>query len=134
MDLPTSRKLRVAIVAAVWALVPLSVLSVNQPCSIAAVLHRPCPGCGLTRATMLMLHGDVGASLRMHPLAVPILLCWGVVAVATLLATWREGVPWLFHRSRVGKLAVVITGVAYVALFALWALRERGLFGGPVPV
>jgi hypothetical protein len=121
-------------VALAWALVPLAVLGTNEPCSIATLLHRPCPGCGLTRATLLMLHGDVTASLQMHPLALPIIACWGAIAVATIVSTWRDGVPWVFHRSRLGKLAVVATGVAYVALFALWIARERGFFGGPVPV
>jgi hypothetical protein len=121
-------------VAAVWALVPAGILLFNQPCSIAAVLHRPCPGCGLTRATMLLVHGDIHASLAMHPLAVPIIACWSAIAAATLWTTWTEGAPWLFHRRKLGKVAVVATGIAYVALFGLWALREQGFFGGPVPV
>jgi hypothetical protein len=133
MKLPT-HAWRVALVAMVWGLVPLTVLGVNQPCSVAAVLHRPCPGCGLTRATLLLLRGDVSASLHMHPLAVPMLACWGAIALATVLATWREGVPWRFYRSKLGKASVIATGVAYISLFVVWVLREEGLLGGPVPV
>ena len=120
--------------AFVWALTPLAVLLGNQPCSIARVLHRPCPGCGLTRATLLMLHGHFAESFAMHPLALPMILCWCAIAFATVRATWREGVPWRFHRERFGRFAVVVTGVAYVALFALWLMREHGWFGGPVGV
>jgi Protein of unknown function (DUF2752) len=134
MKLPRHAALRVAAVALVWMLVPLGVFSVNQPCTFAAVLHRPCPGCGLTRATLLLLHGDVAGSLRMHPMFVPIIACWGAIALATLVATWRDGAPWHFHRSKLGRFAVVATGVAYVALVGLWFLREEGLFGGRVPV
>lgn len=125
---------RTVLVALVWALGPLGVLTTNQPCSIAALLHRPCPGCGLTRATLLMLHGHVRASLDMHPLAVPMIACWGAIALATLVSTWKQGSPWQFHRTRLGRVAVLATGIAYVALFGLWLAREHGLFGGPVPV
>jgi hypothetical protein len=125
---------RTALVFLVWALVPLSVFTGSQPCSIAAHFHRPCPGCGLTRATLLLFHGDVHGSLAMHPLAVPVIASWGAVALATLVATWREGEPWHFYRARFGKIAVIATSVVYVALFVLWALREHGFFGGRVPV
>ncbi len=115
-------------------MVPLTVLGVKQPCSVAAVLHRPCPGCGLTRATMMMLHGDVRESLAMHPLAIPMIACWLAIAIATIASTWRDGVPWKFFEHRFGKFAVTATALAYVALIALWALREAGMFGGRVPI
>lgn len=134
MNLPRSRPLRTALVALVWGLVPLSVFGSKQPCTIAATFHRPCPGCGLTRATLLMMHGHVRESLAMHPLAVPVIACWLLFAFATLRATWREGVPWFFYREKVGKAIVAMTTVAYVALIVLWALREHGMFGGRVPV
>ena len=132
--LPESRLFRSALVVATWALVPLSVLVGKQTCTIAATLHRPCPGCGLTRATLLLMHGQLRESLAMHPLAVPILLCWGLFAFVTIRATWREGVPWFFYRERFGKAVIVATSVAYVALIVLWALREHGMFGGRGPV
>lgn len=119
---------------AVWALVPVSVFAGNSRCSIAATFHRPCPGCGLTRATLLLLHGHVRASLALHPLAVPVLASWGAVALATLVTTWQTGAPWSFFRARFGRAAVLAAGAVYVALFVLWALREHGLFGGRVPV
>jgi hypothetical protein len=134
MKLPESPTLRGAMVTGVWALAVLGVIGANKPCTVATVLHRPCPGCGLTRATMLLLHGDWRASLAMHPLAVPIIACWAAIAIATITSTLRDGVPWFFHTRRLGKLAVIATGVAYVALVVLWGLRERGFFGGPVPV
>ena len=134
VSLPQSRAIRTALVAFVWGLVPLSVLSVNQPCTIAARWHRPCPGCGLTRATLLLVQGHVRESIAMHPLAIPVLVSWSALAFATLLATWREGVPWSFYRARIGKVVVWATGAVYVGLVVLWALREYGFFGGRVPV
>ncbi len=136
MKLPTEAQARwrAVLVTSVWALVSLGIIGVDKPCSIATVLHRPCPGCGLTRATLFLLHGDWRASLAMHPLAVPIIACWGAIALATIVATLEDGVPWLFHHHKLGKVAVIATGVTYAALFVLWMLRERGFFGGPVPV
>jgi hypothetical protein len=41
------------------------------PLSLAGFEH--CPGCGLGRAIILLLHGKVSESISMHPLAIPAL-------------------------------------------------------------
>lgn len=41
------------------------------PLSLAGFQH--CPGCGLGRAMILLLHGKVYESVNMHPLAIPAL-------------------------------------------------------------
>lgn len=133
-NLPERHPVRAAIALLVWGLAPAAVFGTNQPCSIATVFHRPCPGCGLTRATLLFLRGDVRASLAMHALAIPMIACWAAIAAATIHATWVDGAPWQFFRRSFGRGAAIATVVAYVALFALWALREEGFFGGRVPV
>jgi hypothetical protein len=38
-------------------------------CPFFKVLNIPCPGCGLTRACMLLLRGDLYAALRFHAFA-----------------------------------------------------------------
>ncbi|RIK54801.1 MAG: hypothetical protein DCC59_02735, partial [Chloroflexi bacterium] len=38
-------------------------------CPILSATGVPCPGCGLTRAVMQLLHGDVAASLQTHAFA-----------------------------------------------------------------
>lgn len=50
-------------------------------CPILAATGIPCPGCGLTRATMQLLHGDLYSSLKTHAFA-PIFL----VALAIMMA------------------------------------------------
>ncbi len=45
-------------------------------CPLRALAGIPCPGCGLTRALVAALRGDLAASLRFHPL--------GPVVLATL--------------------------------------------------
>lgn len=41
------------------------------PLSLAGFEH--CPGCGLGRSLILLLHGNVSESMSMHPLAIPAL-------------------------------------------------------------
>lgn len=50
-------------------------------CPILAATGIPCPGCGLTRATMQLLHGDLSTSLKTHAFA-PVFL----VALVTMMA------------------------------------------------
>lgn len=47
-------------------------------CPVNALLHIPCPGCGMTRACWLLLSGDILGSLQMHPMlfSMPVLLLY----------------------------------------------------------
>ncbi len=40
-------------------------------CLFKRITGIACPGCGMGRASLLMLHGEVAASLAMNPLAIP---------------------------------------------------------------
>lgn len=54
-------------------------------CIFKAVTHLPCPSCGTTRALVVMMRGDIGASLLINPfglllaLALVIVPLWIVV-------------------------------------------------------
>src|ERR1019366_6648378 len=118
-----SRRLRRAgAVGGVWVLSALPVAFGWQRCPIATLLHRPCPGCGMTRAIRLLASGELGASLRMHPLA-----------GSTVWTTYAAGSPVRVFRTRFGRLALGLAAVVYGALVVLWILRAVGYFGGPVP-
>ncbi len=54
----------------------LSIEGVALPgvCAFRDVTGIPCPGCGLTRSWVALLHGDLAASLGFHPLGWLVLL------------------------------------------------------------
>lgn len=41
-------------------------------CPVYNLLHIPCPGCGITRASLLLLQGRVRESLRYNILPIPL--------------------------------------------------------------
>jgi hypothetical protein len=57
----------------VFALSPLPSGEHFSICPLSLVGFEHCPGCGLGRATILLLHGKVSESISMHPLAIPAL-------------------------------------------------------------
>ncbi len=99
-------------------------------CPVRAALGVPCPGCGMTRATHLLFHGELRAALQMHPLVL-VLGPWcaalvageiaGHLKIGTFASTMRR--PFF----RVGSYVV------FGAAIALWIARFLGLFGGPCP-
>ena len=88
----------------------------------------------MTRAVLLLEHGEIVASLRMHPLAVPSALASLFFMSATVWATASLGTPVAIWKTRLGRVAIVSFGAVQVAIFAFWIARMLGSFGGPVPV
>jgi hypothetical protein len=125
---------RAATVAGVWILAALPAALGLQRCAIATLFHVPCPGCGMTRALRLLASGQLHASLRMHALAAPVLIAGALLAASTVSATATLGSPVRVHRTRFGRVAIVLALVVYGATLGLWGLRWLGYFGGPVPV
>jgi hypothetical protein len=101
---------------------------------MAALLHVPCPSCGVTRALARLGSGHLGASLRMHPIAVPALLALTALAASTVWAAWLTGSPATVTRTALGRIAVISGVVVYAAMVGLWVARALGAWGGPVPV
>lgn len=101
---------------------------------MAETLGVPCPGCGMTRAVLLLGRGDVLGSLRMHPLAVPSALTSLLVMVATVWITAREGTPFAIVRRKIGQVAVAAFVAVQVAMIGVWIARMLGALGGPVSV
>ncbi|MCS6799697.1 MAG: DUF2752 domain-containing protein [Myxococcota bacterium] len=131
----TCRRTRLRAVA--FALLPLvllgaAIVSDLPICPTKVAFGVPCPGCGLTRATLALLQGDWAAWWRMHPFAIvfaPLVAWWLVRSVL-------EAGGWL--RSARDPLAAIPSWIwmgLVVAFVGFWIARLAGLFGGhPDPV
>ncbi|WP_437767069.1 DUF2752 domain-containing protein [Sorangium sp. So ce281] len=102
-------------------------------CPFAIVTRHPCPGCGLTRATLALAQGHLADALRLHPLS-PVMAPLVIAALAYNAAIYvkdgriaaAEGVQGAW----VTRLGIALA----VLMLAVWIARFLGAFGGPVPV
>jgi hypothetical protein len=119
---------------ALWhAALPLLILGiiavVDFPiCPTRLGFGVPCPGCGLTRATVAMMHLDLVGVLRFHPLAPIItpLVVWGFGKPVLLQLGWLKP-EQLKKLPRVPQAFWVILAIAMIVL---WVGRLAGYFGG----
>jgi hypothetical protein len=96
-------------------------------CPFKIFTGLPCPGCGITRSVVTLLHGDLAASLHFHPLGVPLVLLMAVLAVVDGGAWYRSRQPgqdplpasWLPERIMVTPAPWVAVG----ALSVVWLIR-----------
>jgi hypothetical protein len=91
------------------------------PCPVKSALGIPCPGCGLTRATVSLLRGEFAAAIGLHAFAPVLLLGLAAVALAAVLpAARREAFVALVARfERRTKAAYVVLG----AMLLYWSVR-----------
>ncbi|HEU4520522.1 MAG TPA: DUF2752 domain-containing protein [Thermoanaerobaculia bacterium] len=59
------------------------------PCAFHALTGLQCPGCGGTRALHALLHGDVGAAMRLNPFLFVFMGAATAVAARPRLLTQR---------------------------------------------
>lgn len=123
---------RVAVVGALYGTVGLLLLTDAPLCPVSTFVHQPCPGCGLTRATIHAAHFDLSEAWAMHPFAFalsPLLFLAAVFATASYLRDGDSRLPAWFQ-------PVFLRGGALIllALVPFWIARFLGFHGGPVPV
>lgn len=78
-------------------------------CAFRALFQIPCPGCGMTRALLLLAELRFADSFAAHPAALPLL------AAAT---TWALRPEWLRPLRRTAVESALLAG-----LLALWMIR-----------
>lgn len=125
-------------IVALFGLPILALLLTSFPiCPTAAAFGVPCPGCGLTRATLDLVEGHLSAALHMHPLVLIVspLYIGGVLAsvYAFIRGPVPGRVPGPFARW-FGRVIGPIAGVTFALLLIVWVARFYGYFGGPAPV
>lgn len=103
------------------------------PCPVALFLRVPCPGCGMTRATLRLLHGDLAGALAFHPLVLVALPCALLFFGVNTLVYLRTG-TWGYVDRQMGKKITVIATLLMLLSLGVWISRFFGAFGGPVPV
>ena len=126
---------RASILLALSGVFALIVIERLPFCPMATVLGIPCPGCGLTRATLALLKGDVRGALALHPLVFVLTPLFGAAVLSTAIdfvrgpRARRTPNPWFASRqaSWLGALLLVVT-------LGVWGVRFLGYLGGPAPV
>jgi hypothetical protein len=110
------------------ALPPAWVLHGPQLCIFKLMSGLPCPGCGLTRSVVLLMHGDVAGSLYYHPLGLLFVAGAILLAVVDAYGWWqarRDGEAprspgWLLERlSQTPAPWVLIAGMLALYLVRL---------------
>jgi hypothetical protein len=131
-----NRPLRFAFLVGVAAAVGLAAWQHFPLCPLASTFGIPCPGCGLTRATLALLRGDVARALQIHPLVwllSPLFFGFVGASVVQMFRDPRARRPPPRIRWHGRGMNVVAVFVLLLTL-GVWLARFAGYFGGPVPV
>ncbi|MGI8603804.1 MAG: DUF2752 domain-containing protein [Verrucomicrobiales bacterium] len=97
-----------------------NVTSFYPQCRFYELTGLRCPGCGTTRATHQLLHGNVAAAFRYNCLYVVTLPLMAWVAIRWLWRVWREIQPPPEQWRRTTRLAIA----SVVAILSFWIVRN----------
>ena len=121
-----------AALGAAYVFTPGGVDAGPQLCPFAVMTGLPCPGCGLTRSWVALMHGDVGSAFTFNIFGpVFLVLTATTVVAATLTLVRRRGSPLSGWRDLVlGPVGAVLLGVwlAYGLARILDAVVGWGFF------
>jgi hypothetical protein len=90
-------------------------------CPILAATGIPCPGCGLTRASMQLMRGDFVGSIRTHAFA-PIFLFAMFVMVITLVLPEPRRIKLIAKITRLETRSGITAWVLFF-LMLYWTMR-----------
>lgn len=91
------------------------------PCPILHALGVPCPGCGITRASLLLVHGDWQQAFRTHAYA-PVLLL-GLIAITFCALVPRRYSEWVAVRSETLERQTGFAVLLLIGLMIYWLAR-----------
>ena len=99
------------------------------PCVFAELTGLPCPGCGITRATVALVQGDWRTSWAFHPFAGFFVLAGMLVAAGGLLPySLAEG---LATKVEVFEQRTKLPAIILVAVVCFGLLRMLGFWYQP---
>lgn len=90
-------------------------------CPIYHATGIPCPGCGLSRATVILLQGDWQTALRLHAFAPLFLLIYIIVVISTLLPKYYR--QDILKKTEAFEAQTGISYVFFISLFLYWGIR-----------
>ena len=86
-------------------------------CPLKRLLGVPCPSCGTTRATAMLLRGDVCGAFAMQPLAVAVLI---LLCPAVAVGWLTVGGPWMKRLFAVLSRQILFWVALTLAILANW--------------
>lgn len=117
---------RAALVAAVLGLAWLALIVVadptqrmlTPPCPYLTLTGFACPGCGITRALHLLLHGDVGQAFAYNP--------WAFLATPAMAAF--VAMPAMTDEVRTVRVRTGLSWVMLVVTVSFWIWRNTSAY------
>jgi hypothetical protein len=102
----------------------IGLLSLGFPswdCPLFKLTGIPCPGCGLTRACLLLLRGEVRASIKFHAFA-PIFLVLISILIVGMVLPKSVAAP-LIHKAETLERQTGLTIIILGGLILYWLAR-----------
>lgn len=121
---PVLRDRKFTLLLAGAAGVQIALVSLSLPawdCPFLRLTGIPCPGCGLSRAVILLLKGDLAGSLRFHAFA-PIFLLAAVAVILTVLLP-KSVIQPAISRAELFERQTGFTVIILVGLILYWLGR-----------
>lgn len=96
-----------SVIAVVIAMIGLSNLLFGKICALRMIAGIPCPGCGLTRAFLLLLQGKVKEATVIHPFWLPVLIVFAAFLICR----------YFIVNDKKRKKAIYIIGILAIVIF-----------------
>lgn len=121
---PVLRDRKFTLVLAGAAGLQIALVSLSLPaweCPFFRITGVPCPGCGLSRAVIFLLKGDLASSLRFHAFA-PVVLLAALALILTVLLPQSIIQPAI-SRAELLERRTGFTVIILVGLILYWLAR-----------
>jgi hypothetical protein len=116
------RKLNLAICGVAFLQLLLTFFGLpGWQCPFFHAVGLPCPGCGMTRATVFLAHGEFREAIAMHAFAPFFLIALAIITMCA--ASPRSYVKSVANRAESLERYTGITGLLLIGLIVYWLAR-----------